>query len=45
MGRDGGSYKGDLLFGKPEYFFKRGWTEAIGKNEVICPSGAGHALK
>jgi hypothetical protein len=26
-------------FGKPEYFFKKGWTGRGAAHEVICPSG------
>jgi hypothetical protein len=26
-------------FGKPEYFFEKGWTGRRAANEVICPSG------
>jgi hypothetical protein len=26
-------------FGKPEYFFEKGWTGGRAANEVICPSG------
>jgi hypothetical protein len=27
------------VFGKPEYFCKRGWTEVDENSELICPSG------
>jgi hypothetical protein len=38
-GRDGGTCRVICEFGKPEYFFKTGWTEVAENNEVICPSG------
>src|SRR6202035_1130816 len=41
-GRDGCEYSADFHFGKPEYFFRWGWTnrpnQCIGR-QVICPSG------
>src|SRR6202035_3436250 len=43
-GRDGCEYSADLYFGKPEYFFWRGWTrrpnQCIGR-QVICPTRLG----
>src|ERR1700730_18198205 len=37
--RDGDRYKVICVFGKPEYFFERGWTEGSTNCQVICPSG------
>jgi hypothetical protein len=35
VGQDGNGYRVIWVFGKSEYFFKRGWTG----NSLICPSG------
>src|SRR6202045_129334 len=36
VGRDGGDIEVIWVFGKPEYFFKRGWTGKIGGAPLIC---------
>jgi hypothetical protein len=43
-GQDSDGYKVIWVFGKPEYFYKRGWTEVVEKLEVICPSGRFYPL-
>jgi hypothetical protein len=39
VGRDGEGYKLICGFGKPEFFYKKGWTEPSGSAPLICPSG------
>jgi hypothetical protein len=42
VGQDGYEYSGDLHFGKPEYFFWKGWTRPANqgmRRKAICPSG------
>ena len=39
VGRDDAHIELIWSFGKPEYFFERGWTGRRAANEVICPSG------
>jgi hypothetical protein len=38
-GQDSGGYKVIWVFGKPEYFCKRGWTGRRQTAPLICPSG------
>jgi len=38
-GQDSGRYKVICVFGKPEYFCKRGWTGYRQTAPLICPSG------
>src|SRR5260370_5770624 len=38
-GQDSGGYKVIWVFGKPEYFCKRGWTGHRQTAPLICPSG------
>jgi hypothetical protein len=39
VGRDGVNIGLIWIFGKSEYFFRRGWTLVLLEAHLICPSG------